>query len=189
MKNRDVIIAYIIITSIFIIGVILSFNRYSFAGYYTDKVINWLWLASTLFTIIWFWKKKAAKIYGALLVSFVCLSIVPMAIPFFGIVYYFSTIDDFQQIQLDAPYRIERTIPAALSRAKILVYKNEGLLERQVYETPYEQILERKFPDLNNINLPIQNATLVDSEKDSLGIEYRINNKKKVFYHKENNPF
>lgn len=186
MKNKILFSIYIALTAIFITGVVLSFNRYSFAGYYTDKVINVLWLLCTVLTIIWFWKKKAAKIYGILLVALMLLSIIPMMIPFFGIVYYFSTTDDFQQIQLDDTYRIERTRPGAMSKIKIHVYKNEGLIEKLLYDTPYQQVLENTLEDQHDQNPPIQKAKLVNLSKDSIGIEYLIQGHRKIFYHKEN---
>lgn len=186
MKNKILLSIYIVLTAIFIIGVILSFNGYSFAGYYTDKVINLLWLLSTVFTIIWFWRKKAAKTYGMLLMALIFLSIIPMMIPFFGIVYYFSTTEDFQQIQLDDSYRIERTRPGALSKIKIHVYKNEGLIEKLLYDTPYQQVLENTLEDQHDPNPPVQKAKLVNFSKDSIGIEYLIQGHRKIFYHKEN---
>lgn len=187
MKNKILFSIYIVLTAIFIIGVVLSFNSYSFAGYYTDKAINLLWLVYTVCIIIWFWRKKAAKTYGILLVSLIFLSIIPMMIPFFGIVYYFSTVEDFQQIQLDNTYRIERTRPGAMSKIKIQLYKNEGLIEKQLYSTPYRQVLENTLEDRHDPNPPIQKAKLVTLSKDSIGIEYLIQDHRKVFYHKENN--
>ncbi|NML70245.1 hypothetical protein HHL23_10595 [Chryseobacterium sp. RP-3-3] len=186
MKNKILFSIYIALTAIFITGVVLNFNRYSFAGYYTDKAINIIWLLCTVLTVIWFWREKTAKIYGILLVALMLLSIIPMMIPFFGIVYYFSTADDFQQIQLDNTYRIERTRPGALSKIKIQVYKNEGLIEKQLYDTPYQQVLKNTLEDQHDPNPPIQKAKLVNLSKDSIGIEYLIQGHRKVFYHKEN---
>lgn len=111
-------------------------------------------------------------------------------IPFFALVNYFSTLDDYQQIQLDGTYRIERTRPNVLHRPQIFVYKKEGIIEKSIYKTPYLFVVEKVFQDhfTNDIegeNQSIQKARLVKVTKDSIGIEYEITNKKSVFYHKE----
>jgi len=61
MSNKNIVIAYLAVTLILLFGIIISLNHYSLAGYYTDKIINWLWLAMTVFIIIRFWKKKELK--------------------------------------------------------------------------------------------------------------------------------
>ncbi|MFP3834916.1 hypothetical protein [Chryseobacterium sp. SIMBA_028] len=191
MKNRNIVIAYLIITLIFLSEIVLNFNKYSYSGYYTDKIINWVWLVMTVFIIIWFWKKKVIKVYFSLLVLGIVLSILPMMIPFFMIVNYFSTFDNYQRIQLDDVYRIESGRPGALSKPQVTVYKREGILEKPIYTTHYKKIIEGIFeltpdsPAMAN-KKPIQKAKLVSVSKDSMGIEYQILNKKKIFYHKNN---
>ncbi|WP_426477100.1 hypothetical protein ACP3T3_17745 [Chryseobacterium sp. CBSDS_008] len=189
MNNKNIVIAYLALTFIFLFGVILSFNHYSFAGYYTDKIINWLWLAMTGFIIIRFWKKKVIKIYFGVLISGIVLSILPMMIPFFGILLYFSTVGCDQQISLDDTYRMERGRPGALYNPMIMIYKKEGLFEKQTSRILYTDITKNVLPpSLQKITdekkLPIQDAKVVNVNQDSIGIEYRIMDKKKVIYHK-----
>ncbi|MBP2618759.1 hypothetical protein [Chryseobacterium jejuense] len=192
MKNKNIVIAYFVVTFIFLSEVVLNFNKYSYAGYYTDKIMSWLWLAMTVFIIIRLWKKKAIKAYFGLLVAGIILSILPMMIPFFALVSYFSTIDSYQRIQLDDNYRIERHRPGALAKPQIAIYKQEGIFEKEMGRTPYieilEKVLQRSSIDIpsEERNEPIQEAKLVNANKDSIGIEYKIMNKKQVFYHKIN---
>lgn len=192
MKNRNIVIAYLVVTLIFLSEVVLNFNKYSYTGYYTDKIISWLWLAMTIFIIIKLWKKKAIKAYFGLLVAGIILSILPMMIPFFALLSYFSTIDSYQRIQLEDNYRIERHRPGALSKPQIAIYKQKGLFEKKIGKTPYVDVLERVFQrssiDIpsDERNEPIQKAKLVNVNKDSIGIEYQIMNKKQIFYHKIN---
>ncbi len=115
-----------------------------------------------------------------------------MMIPFFAVVNYFSTLDDYQQIQLDDTYRIERTRRNVLDKPRIYIYKKEGIIEKGMYKTPYILVVEKVFQDhfTNDIegdNQPIQKAKLVSVDKDSIGIEYKIMNRKNIFYHKEDN--
>lgn len=113
-----------------------------------------------------------------------------MMIPFFAMVYYFSTFDDYQQIQLNNNYRLERTRPGALYKPQIYIYKKEGILEKKVYKTPYSEVTETVLQtssvnDMEGEKAPIQLAKLVKVSEDSIGIEYQIRNKKQVFYHKK----
>ncbi|MDW9382880.1 hypothetical protein [Chryseobacterium sp. JV558] len=187
MNSKNIVIAYLAVTLIFLFGIVLSLNNYSFAGYYIDKIINWLWLLMTIFIIIRFWKKKVIKIYFGLLISGIILSILPLMIPFFGIIYYFSTIGCEQRIQLDDTYRIERGRPGALYRPLITIYKKEGIFEKQISRIPYSDITDKvtePSPEtLYEKTQPIQDAKLMSINNDSIGIEYRIMNKQKVIYH------
>jgi hypothetical protein len=118
----------------------------------------------------------------------VVLSILPMMLPFFAMVYYFSTVDDYQQIELNDTYRLERTRPSALQKPQIYIYKKQGIIEKEIYKTPYfyvvENVLQKSVLEPEESQLPVQNARIINISKDSLGIEYQIRNKKKIFYHK-----
>ena len=189
MSNKNIVIVYLAITLVFLFGIILSLNNYTFAGYYVDKIINWLWLLMTIFIIIWFWKKKVIKIYFGLLISGIILSILPMMIPFYGILLYFSTLGCDQRIQLDDTYRMERGRPGALYNPLITIYKKEGIFEKQISRLPYSNIIEKTVQPsqdtyLDGKKLPIQKAKLISVNQDSIGIEYQIMNKNKLMYHK-----
>jgi hypothetical protein len=171
----------------------MSFYDYSLYGYYSDKIINWSWLFFTGTVIVWFWKKKLMRIYFYSLISLILLSILPMAIPFFGILYSFSTIDDYQQIKLNNTYRIERTKNQALSMPRIYIYERKGLIEKNICRPRYAEIIdnvlniERDQEAIDEKGLSIQNAKLISFNKDSIGIEYQISGKKKIIYHKLKN--
>lgn len=189
MRNKNIVIVYLVVTLVFLSEVVLNFNQYSYAGYYTDKIIGWLWLALTVFIIIRLWKKKAIKVYFGLLVAGIILSILPMMLPFFALVSYFSTIDSYQRISLNNDYRIERYRPGALSKPQIAIYQQKGILEKRISKTPYVEILE-KVVQRPSIDIPseeqkepIQEAKFINVDKDSIGIEYKIMNKKQIFYH------
>ncbi len=40
MKYKNMVIAYLVVTLIFLSEVVLNFNKYSYTGYYTDKITN-----------------------------------------------------------------------------------------------------------------------------------------------------
>ncbi|WP_300977801.1 hypothetical protein [Flavobacterium sp.] len=89
-------ILYAVVSVVFVFDFIIYLNGYSFSGSYSDKVLGWLWLVFTTFIIIKFWKEKTTKKYFLSLLGGIFLSLLPMGIPFLGILYYFSTIGDFQ---------------------------------------------------------------------------------------------
>ncbi len=190
MKFKYLLVIYILSSILFLFGVILTFYNYSYSGYYIDKIIAWTWLLLNTLIIITYWKRKIVKIYLFSLIIFILLSIIPMGFPFLGMVLYFSTIDDFQQIKLNENYRIERTRQQPLSMPRIYVYEQYGVLEKNIYRTPYQEIIqniEKKdfySSNIDEIKTQIQQAKIININKDSLGIEYEILNKKGVFYHK-----
>jgi hypothetical protein len=190
MKFKYLLAIYILSSILFLFGVILTFYNYSYSGYYIDKIIAWTWLLLNTLIIITYWKRKIVRIYLFSLIIFILLSIIPMGLPFLGMVLYFSTIDDFQQIKLNENYRIERTRQQPLSMPRIYVYEQYGVLEKNIYRTPYQEIIqniEKKdfySSNIDEIKTQIQQAKIININKDSLGIEYEILNKKGVFYHK-----
>ena len=99
ITKRILVITYLTFTLFFLLGVFMSFYDYSYYGYWTDKLINWIWLVFTVTIIFCFWKNKITRIYFFSLLTLILLSILPIAIFFFVIVFSFITINDFQQIK------------------------------------------------------------------------------------------
>lgn len=192
MRNRILIYIYLTITLLYLFGVIIRFYDYNCLGYWTNKIINWIWLALTIIVIFWFWRKKTAKIYFFSLLTLIVLSILAMAIPFFAILYSFSTIDDYQQITLNDNYRIEKTKQQVLSMPRVYVYKKTGLLEKNICRPTYRDIINnvlnfKVYESGIDLKIPIQKAKFISINSDSIGIEYQILDKKKIIYHKLKN--
>lgn len=193
MLHKILIIFYFIITLVFLTGIALTFYSLSYLGYYPDKIISWFWLGYTIVIIYKFRKKRLIKIFSLLLVAIILLSIMPMAIPFMGIVNYFSTIGDYQQIKLSPEYRIERTRHSSLSQQRIYVYEKKGLLEKNICRPNYSRIIEKvlNVNDLNNsidIDLfEIKHVEFISINKEEIVIEYQIIDKKKQLHHKLDN--
>lgn len=192
MRDRILILLYLITTLVFLFGVVLSFYNYSYYGYYTDKIINWIWLGFTVVLISLIWKSKIIKIYFFSLVTSLLLSIVPMAIPFFGILNYFSTNNDYQQMELGKGFRIEITKQQALSSNRAYIYEQVGILEKNICRPIFNEIVDETLSveELERFNEDIihliQKADLLYIGKDSIGIEYRILDESKLIYHKLN---
>lgn len=107
-----------------------------------------------------------------------------MAIPFFGILNYISDNGDYERIKLNENYRIERTQHHPLSFPRIYIYERRfGIMEKNIARPLYSEILEKISGENNPHDIPLQNAKLININNDSIGIEYQINNIKKVIYH------
>lgn len=167
-------------------------SDWQFLGYWTPKMIGWSWLIGTLILIVVFWQKRWAKFYGALLLSMVGLSILPMAIPFFGLILFFSTIDDYQQITLNDTYRLEVTRHSVLSMPRVFIYQKQNALFEKNTHRPFfddiaETILEPKTYDerLQIDDLPpyLDNARFVNENTDGIFVEYELQGRKKVIFH------
>ncbi len=112
-----------------------------------------------------------------------------MGIPFFGIVYYFSTIDDYQQKKLTETYRIERTRQNALATQRIYIYQKHGILEHNICRPIYKEIVAKVLDSdtITNTALPIQNCKLIAVNDNEIKIEYQVLAKKGIVVHKLKN--
>ena len=198
MKKRHLTLtSYLLLTFLFILNSSLVSEDYSFWGYYSDKVLNWVWLVFTLIVFVWFWKKRATQIYFVSLLTLLILSILPMGIPFFAIIDSFLPLSDHQQITLNREYRIDKA-QGLLGGCRVCVYKRIGILEKNICKPVYYRVLDRVLgPDSDTVyagskihivsqETPIQSMKFINANNDSIGIEYQILGKKKVIYHKLN---
>ncbi|MCT4315953.1 hypothetical protein HZP15_12445 [Elizabethkingia anophelis] len=177
-------IIYTSVTIIFAISLFLGYNDWNFYGYYTEKIIAWIWIVCTILFIITYRKNKKVRLYFYSLIILLFLSIIPMAIPFFGIVNYISDNGDYERIKLNENYRIERTRNHPLSLPRIYIYERRfGIIEKNIARPLYSEILEKISGENNPQDIPLQNAKLININNDSIGIEYQINNIKKVIHH------
>ena len=107
-KETRLIRFYLIISALIILNLCLfAYARISFAGYWSDRILFWIWVFTTPFIIILCWKKLFTKIYFGLLVIVLILSILPMAIPFFAIFLSASGKGRINNFNLDNNIRIQ----------------------------------------------------------------------------------
>lgn len=184
---------YCYYSAFFVFSLFLNYFDWQLYGYYTEKIVAWIWIFFTLIYIIGFFKNKNVRIYFFTLIGLLILSILPMALPLFGIYYYLTDYGDYQQIKIDDNLRIERTQQQPLSMPRVYIYENYfGLFEKNICRPSYEEIVEKvlgiedDYDKLNSIDLketPIQKVKLIAKNSDSIGIEYQILNQKKIIYH------
>ncbi len=99
-----------------------------------------------------------------------------MGIPFLGILYYFSTIGDFQQLTIDQKYRLERTKPNTMAKTSvIIIYENLGFFEKVIAISSCISCIDRySFNSPDEYKGLIDDIQLVEINKDSITIEPTI---------------
>ncbi|MEG0696302.1 hypothetical protein [Algoriella sp.] len=185
-----------IIFSIVLFAILLCLNLIglNIKGKYTYIILAWTWILFTIFIIIKAWKIIYIKIYALILSFLIVLSILPMGIPFFAILSFLFNSNTIQTIKLNDDYKIVITKKImAMKRAyiyqcdsKFLILEKSNNLARPVYSDILSETLEINSdnPKLYEYeNSLIQHAKLVSINKDSIGIEYQILDKKKIVYH------
>ncbi|WP_314241247.1 hypothetical protein [Empedobacter tilapiae] len=191
-----------IIFSIVLILFLLSLNLIglNLKGEYTYQILVWTWIIFTFYIVIKFWKIIYIKIYGFLLFALVGLSILPMAIPFFSILSFLFNLNTIQTIKVNDEYKIVVT-KKVMAMKRAYIYNNESkflVLEKSnnIARPDYSDIVSETLnlnsddPKLYELeNTPIQQAKLISVNKDSIGIEYQILNKKKIIYHNLNETY
>ncbi len=191
-----------IISSVVLILFLLSLNLIglNLKGEYTYQILAWTWIIFTFYIIIKFWKIIYIKIYGFLLFALVGLSILPMAIPFVSILSFLFNMNTIQTIKMNDEYKIvvTNTVMAKKrayiynSESKLLILEKSQNIARPDYSDIVSETLNINSDDPKRyeyVNEPIQQAKLVSVNKDSIGIEYQILNKKKIIYHNLNETY
>nr|WP_314545922.1 hypothetical protein [uncultured Empedobacter sp.] len=191
-----------IISSVVLILFLLSLNLMglNLKGEYTYHILAWTWIIFTFYIVIKFWKIIYIKIYGFLLFALVGLSILPMAIPFLSIVSFLFNMNTIQTIKVNDEYKIVVT-KKVMAMKRAYIYNSESkfpILEKSnnIARPDYSDIVSETLninsddPKLYEYeNEPIQQAKLISINKDSIGIEYQILNKKKIIYHNLNETY
>ncbi|MDM1042640.1 MULTISPECIES: hypothetical protein [Empedobacter] len=191
-----------IISSVVLILFLLSLNLIglNLKGEYTYQILAWTWIIFTFYIVIKFWKIIYIKIYGFLLFALVGLSILPMAIPFVSILSFLFNMNTIQTIKFNDEYKIVVT-KKVMAKKRAYIYNSESkflILEKSqnIARPDYNDIVSETL-NINSddpkryeyVNEPIQQAKLVSVNKDSIGIEYQILNKKKIIYHNLNETY
>lgn len=180
-------IFYILITLLLLANFVMVLYDLQFRGYWTEKVIAWIWLTTSPVWIVLFWRNIWTKIYTAIIFILLMFSIVAMAIPFFAFVYFVGAKGDYQQIQINPQYRMEISKTGALSPVvSIEVYQVEyGIFERKILHSDYNVVLdalsikgEFEYPHFDDVKIIRSNPN-----QNNIVIEYHLNGKTATVVH------
>ena len=185
MEKKQILIrVYLFVSTLIVVNVALySFWRMSFTGYWSDRVIFWIWLLLTPIITFGFWKKLWAKIYFWLLVAGLILTILPMAIPFFGIILAGSGSGRYNHFSLENNVRVQTVGYGVMGRPRLQIVKDGFLFDKIKFEDGDEigsndVISIKPLHAKNDEDLPAfeirdaKNAELIKETDTSVTVKY-----------------
>ncbi|TDG36452.1 hypothetical protein EZJ43_08005 [Pedobacter changchengzhani] len=174
MSKKQALMAYIIISLLLIANVIGdSIYKLSIAGYWSDRILFWMWFFSTIYIIKIFWKKVLTKIYFGLLITGIILSILPMMIPFFAIVLSTTGGGLHFKKQITPEYRLQIVGYGVMGRPLMELVENRGLIEKRVANTNQHVAIN----DSTRIAIwSIQDAKFISETDSSMTIQFSGDN-------------
>lgn len=108
LKNKHILYLFILSSVLLMLDIFLYWNyKISFAGFYTDCVVFWVWIISFCKAIKNYWKETIAKVGLGFLVLGLLLSIIPMGIPFFGLMIFATGGGAHYKTNLNDEYRFQ----------------------------------------------------------------------------------
>jgi hypothetical protein len=166
---QDKIINYLYsgltIVLVFDLWLIINYSM-SIAGYWFETAAMWLWILLTIYLISRNWETELAKAFALLLTILIILSMIPMMIPFLGIINILTLNDRSFTKDLDNGMRIQiRNGPMFASIIEIV-------------EQGY--ILEKKIVSISAEIRDIEKAKfikVVQNTQDSLKIAFVFSDK------------
>lgn len=191
MENKPILLKVYLFTSALIVlnAILYCFWKMSFAGYWSDRVIFWLWLLVTPIVIVSFWKKTGTKIYFWLLIAGLILSILPMALPFFGMLLAGSGSGRLNHFSLENNIRVQTVSYGVMGRPRLQVVK-DGLLFDKIKMEDGDEIFTNdttwvevkdvnhpkniiKSPELKTLEIrDARNAKLINETDTSITVKY-----------------
>ncbi|RZJ74672.1 MAG: hypothetical protein EOO47_20795 [Flavobacterium sp.] len=136
MEKKQILIRfYLFISALIVLNAVLyCFWQMSFTGYWSDRVIFWIWLLLTPIITFGYWKKLWAKIYFWLLVAGLILTILPMAMPFFAIYLSASGSGRLNHFNLENNIRIQTVGYGVMGRPRVQIVKDGLLFDKIKFE-------------------------------------------------------
>jgi len=171
MKNKkNQLIIYLFLSALIILNVCLYASaKMSFAGYWSDRVLFWIWFLATPFIVFSFWKKIWAKIYFGLLVLGLILSILPMGIFFFGIMLSTTGSGRLNHFSLQNNIRVQTVGYGVLGRPRLQIVKDGVLFDKIKLETGDE--IEKNDSTWFELR-DAKNAKFISETDTSITIKY-----------------
>lgn len=166
---RKLVNGYVLVSLLLVLNVSLYVGwRISLAGYWSDRVLFWIWLVLTAVVLKRGWKRRATKMYAGILAALLVLSMVPMMIFFSIIVIVGFGLDRDYAKDIDGRIRIQQAGGSLISRATLEVIEKKGIYERQIGSMSAGELWDKDenypLPDL--VTVYVRQQT-----KDSIQVE------------------
>ncbi|SHG73637.1 hypothetical protein [Pedobacter caeni] len=164
--HRKVLLTYCLITLLLLTDIwLILYQKMSFAGYWSDRILFWLWTAGSIVVLCLFWKKIWTKIYlGVLITStaFLVLSgtFILMVITGAGKTDDLSVKNNRYRVQL---------VNSMVTRPFLQIIKNKGLLEEVIINDNADLI---RNPNLKIGYETIKEVRIIKETPDSLILKF-----------------
>lgn len=151
---RKVLLKIYIVVSLLLAADITAYCLYkiSLNGYYSDVMLFWLWFCGSITIIILFWKKIFAKLLLTLMTLALILSFLPMAVPFFALVFSTTPFGLRLDRDLNKNYRAQIVGYSVMAYPVLQVIEKRGILEKELFQCSDSGLLN------NDLNVKIREA-------------------------------
>lgn len=179
---RKTLLKIYLVISVLLLADILAYSFYkiSLKGYYSDITLFWLWFWLSIAVIITYWKKILAKLLLVAMVVAVLLSILPMAIPFYALIFSTTPYGLKLNKDLNQNYRSQIVGYSVMAYPVLQVIEKKGLLEKQVFQCADFDLIndhsEEKIRDAKDVKFVSETA-----DKLTLSLIYSNLNKLLMF--------
>lgn len=137
---------FIVLSSLLFLDILMYYYFFiSFAGYYSDIILFWLWFICTVMVIVTYWKKLVAKLFLTSIFLVIILSIVPMMIPFYGFLLSMTPFGLIKNQNLNKNYRAQIVGYSVMVPPSLEIIKKMGLLEKRTF-----RLENKELEDLNS---------------------------------------
>lgn len=155
-------VAYLLISLVMLVDITVILTwQISLAGYWSDRVVFWIWLSATFPFLIIFWKSIYTKIYFIVLILGLLFSIAAMMLPFFGILFSSTGMERRSYYTpAEGKYRVQ-LIQSVMARPRLQIIENKGILEKVVLFT------DADFLKNDNLKIGYESVICLDVLKDT----------------------
>lgn len=132
MKQKTLYIFLIFSVLLFMDCLIYYFYQMSFAGYYSDLILFWIWFITGMFIIVLFWEKIIIKIFLTVIVLAFIGSILPMMIPFYAFVFSMTSAGLKFDKNLNDKYRVQIVGYGVMLHPSLELIEKKGIFEQKI---------------------------------------------------------
>jgi hypothetical protein len=157
------------LTLIVVVNFFLYINySMSIAGYWSERIIIWLWIILTVYLIGKNWYDNLAQASCSLLIFLIVLSMIPMMIPFLAIMNIITCNDRIFVRKLGENMRIQIMQKSPVVGQGIEIVEQGYILEKAIVQVDAEIRDIRKAKSIK----------ILKNTKDSLKLEFIFSDKK-----------
>lgn len=141
--------------------VLYYFWKISFAGYFSDVILFWLFISFAV--IIMFWKKLLAKLLLGTMIIALILSILPMMLPFYAIFFAMTPFGSRMQKDLNQNYRAQIVCYSVMMHPWLEIIDKKGIFEQQIIHSTDQDI----FKNDENLRISLAKDIRFDNETEN----------------------